>query len=98
MPESMEERRWKNRVEKVSFFYLPSCPMKVFLYYLVDNVVFPIFFYFGKVFAYIPQVARAVLDDQIEDEEEPFRFGPGDRIWPTHALLLSVTWGKGGSL
>ena len=41
-----------------------------FLFHLVENVVFPISFYFGKLFAYFPQVARAVLDEQIEEEEQ----------------------------
>ena len=40
-----------------------------FLFYLVENVVFPIFFYFKKGFCLFPQVARAVLDEQIEEEE-----------------------------
>lgn len=40
-----------------------------FLFHLVENVVFPIFFYFKKGFCLFPQVARAVLDEQIEEEE-----------------------------
>ena len=28
------------------------------------------------------------------DEREPFRFGPGKRIWSEKALVLGVLWGQ----
>ena len=47
-------------------------------------------------------MGKAMIEDCIKrgleyrqiDEEEPFRFGPGNRIWSKYALLLPVIWDK----
>ena len=30
---------------------------------------------------------------RVVEENEPFRFGPGKRIWSTSALIIAVDWG-----
>ena len=52
--------RWRRGGGRIGWrrfpFFICPCPMKhFFLFYLVENVVFPIFFYFEKVFAFFPR-------------------------------------------